>query len=88
MTPKEAAVYLGISVYYLRNMRHEMHAHEGPVYTRVMGKRTKECRYAKEDLDLWAESHKWRKLRKEIISALPNDGLVDHEQLAHYNDPI
>lgn len=70
MTTKEAAQYLCISLYYLRNMRHELHGHNGPNYSVMPERRGKPCYYTKEDLDEWAKNHKWR------VAALP-----DHTQL-------
>ncbi len=61
MTTKEAATYLGISYYYLRNLRHLLHAQEGPRFEVGYHRRSKACYYKKEDLDEWAKSHKWRK---------------------------
>jgi hypothetical protein len=54
---KEAALYLGLSPYYLRNMRQAMHNHEGPKYTKEKHPRGTICLYSKEALDLWAKNH-------------------------------
>jgi hypothetical protein len=69
MTTKQAAQYLGIYAYYLRNMRHLMHAHNGPRYTEGLHPRGKACYYKKEDLDAWAKEHKWRRGRVENKAA-------------------
>lgn len=61
MTTKEAALYLGISVFYLRNMRQLLHNHDGPKYTLIRYRNGMGYNYTREDLDAWAESHKWRK---------------------------
>lgn len=68
LTTKQAAAYLGISVYYLRNMRHLHHAHSGPKYTEGKHPRGKACYYAKEDLDAWAMDHDWRSRYKPKAS--------------------
>jgi hypothetical protein len=49
---KRAARYLGYSEGTFRNMRSK---DEGPAYHKH--KRTGECRYAKEDLDLWQDQN-------------------------------
>lgn len=58
MTTKEAARYLGISYYYLRNLRHNL---AGPHYTEGKHPRGKACYYTKEDCDYWASGHKWKR---------------------------
>lgn len=67
LTTKEAATYLGISLYYLRNMRHFMHSHEGPKFimsTKGKGRRNKRIAlYAVQDLDKWKMNHKWKNKR-------------------------
>ena len=63
LTTKQAAEYLGISVYYLRNMRHLMHTHDGPKYQIGLHPRGKACYYSERDLDAWANQHKWRRGR-------------------------
>jgi hypothetical protein len=60
LNTKEAALYLGISPYYLRNMRHDMLNHPGPKFTEGKHPRGKACYYTKEDLDEWAKNHKWK----------------------------
>lgn len=71
MNSRQAARYLGLSIYYLRNMRHLLHAHEGPDHTMVKrtfgrgGGMTPE--YTKEALDDWASKHKvGRKALKNV----------------------
>lgn len=65
MTTKEAANYLGISYYYLRNLRHMLHQHDGPKYIKLPRKGKQRggmaCFYTKEALDLWKSTNKWRK---------------------------
>jgi hypothetical protein len=69
LTTKQAAEYLGISIYYLRNMRHLIHNHDGPKYTEGFHPRGKACYYTKEDLDSWAKNHRWKKDRVKKESA-------------------
>lgn len=65
MSTKEAAQYLGLSPYYLRNLRHLLHAFDGPKYSMAKRPGNKRgglmCVYLKEDLDAWAREHKGRK---------------------------
>jgi len=61
MTTKQAAEYLGLSYYYLRNMRHLMHNHDGPPFTYVRHPRGKACYYDIKDLDAWKNRHKYRR---------------------------
>lgn len=58
MNTPDAAFYLGISEYYLRNMRHLMHKHEGPEYTVEKVKNRTMCLYTKEALDKWDQQHR------------------------------
>lgn len=70
MTTKEAAKYLGISEYYLRNMRHLLHNHNGPKVEFIKNTKGKGnkiiANYLKEDLDVWKSQHKWKKQTKEL----------------------
>lgn len=66
MTTKQAAQYLGISVYYLRNLRHLLHQHDGPEYTEGPHLNGIACYYTKEGLDRWAAQHRWRKTRSRV----------------------
>jgi hypothetical protein len=67
MTTREAAIYLGLSVYYLRNMRHGIHNHKGPEF--MVFKRREGMRggmayyYHMEELDKWNRLHKRRKVK-------------------------
>jgi hypothetical protein len=61
LNSKEAAKYLGISVYYLRNMRQLLHNHDGPAFTKGHGRNKLGTRYKIEDLDKWKKEHKNRK---------------------------
>lgn len=61
MTTREAAQYLKISMAYLRNLRHGIHNHDGPICTEGRSARGKTWYYTKENLDLWLKNHKWRK---------------------------
>ncbi len=63
MSTREAAKYLGISYYYLRNLRHCMHNDPGPEYTEKRYLRGEGYSYTKEALDAWAKSRVWRKPR-------------------------
>jgi hypothetical protein len=65
-TTREAAEYLGISYYYLRNMRHELHNHDGPKFTVEKGRRGPTCMYDQEDLEEWKQSHTWKDVNKEL----------------------
>lgn len=62
MKSPQAAAFLGISPFYLRNMRHELHTHNGPRYTQChdSGGRVY-YDYAEADLKAWALTHSWRK---------------------------
>lgn len=65
MSEKEAAGYLGISPYYLRNMRHGIHTHEGPPFTFKRGYHNGvQTVYYQHELDTWKASHKFRTWRK------------------------
>lgn len=63
MNAKDAAKYLNISEYYLRNMRHQMHIHDGPKCVAIKREKGYGIRYeyTKEDLDVWNMKHKRRK---------------------------
>jgi hypothetical protein len=61
LSTKEAAKYLGISPYYLRNMRHLLLNHDGPAYVEVLRPQGIACKYSVEELDKWKSTHKWRK---------------------------
>lgn len=63
MTTPEAAKYLGVSEYYLRNMRHLMHNHDGPKCRQGRHRRGTAWYYTVEDLDEWKSTHKWKKTR-------------------------
>lgn len=67
MTTKQAAIYLGISTYYLRNMRQLLHRHDGPKFSMVPRPKTSrgglQCEYNVIDLDQWKREHKWKKIR-------------------------
>lgn len=67
LTTREAAEYLRISPYYLRNMRQFMHEHEGPEYQELKGPNGLTCYYTKDQLDKWNSNHK-RKSNKRKIS--------------------
>ena len=60
MTTPEAAKYLGISKYYLRNMRHLLYSWDGPNCTQIRMARGLAWDYTKEDLDAWKTTHKQR----------------------------
>ncbi len=61
MNTRAAAEFLGISTYYLRNMRQCMHNDEGPKYTVVEHVRGNgACDYKVKDLIKWAQNHKWK----------------------------
>lgn len=66
MTTKQAAKFLNISPYYLRNLRQGLHTCEGPRYTMVRRIGTQRgglvCHYAMEDLVIWCSTHRWRKV--------------------------
>lgn len=57
---EDAAKYLGVSLYYLRNMRHEMHEHSGPAFEYGPGSKGIACYYSKDELDRWKATHKFR----------------------------
>lgn len=69
MSTKAAAAYLGLSYYYLRNLRHQMHQHDGPKYRMRCRKEVMKGKgnkgviawYEVEDLNAWKASHKFRK---------------------------
>ena len=62
LTTSEAARYLGISLYYLRNMRHLMHNHDGPEYIKKACPTGGEAAYySVESLEKWKKNHKWKK---------------------------
>ena len=63
LTTKAAAEYLGISYYYLRNMRHLLHDFDGPECVKVKHPRGYAYYYSIESLDKWKKEHKWRKER-------------------------
>jgi hypothetical protein len=60
MTTPEAAKYLGISYYYLRNMRHLLYSWDGPTCVQIRTPRGPAWDYTKEDLDSWKVTHKER----------------------------
>ncbi len=59
-TTRQAAKYLGISFYYLRNMRRFELNHEGPIGFQVKTRYGLNYQYTKEALDAWAAKHNWR----------------------------
>lgn len=61
LTTKQAAEYLGLSYYYLRNMRHGLHNFEGPRFTFDKHPRGLACYYLLEDLKNWKAQHPFRK---------------------------
>ena len=60
MTTPEAAKYLGISKFYLRNMRHLLYTWDGPPCVQIKHPRGMAWDYTKEDLDAWKITHKQR----------------------------
>lgn len=60
MTTKQAAEYLGISKYYLRNLRHGLHTYEGPKCRQGKHPRGYAWYYTKEDLDNWKKTHAFK----------------------------
>jgi hypothetical protein len=69
MTTPEAAKYLGISYYYLRNMRHLLYTWDGPNCTQIKHPRGMAWDYTKEDLDSWKNNHK-EKMKEARLSNL------------------
>lgn len=64
LTTRQAAEFLRISVYYLRNMRQGQHNHDGPTYLMLPGRRNSlTAFYNKELLLEWAKLHKWKKVK-------------------------
>lgn len=61
MNTKQAAKYLGISYYYLRNLRHDMHEHSGPEYTTEPHAKGTQAVYTQEALDAWKATHPFRR---------------------------
>jgi hypothetical protein len=60
----KAAQYLGISMFYLRNMRHGLHTHDGPQYIEGIKRGVKCYYYPKEQLDKWKREHPFRNKEK------------------------
>lgn len=54
LTPREAALYLGLSESTLARLRSAGSKREGPVFSRLGGS----IRYAQRDLDAWVERNK------------------------------
>lgn len=65
LTTKEAAAYLGISLYYLRNMRHLLHNHDGPTFEKAKHARGTACYYETTELDRWKHNHSWREHKRK-----------------------
>ncbi len=60
MNTREAALYLGISATYLRNMRQGQHADMGPECSETMYGNVPGFHYTKEACDTWKVGRKWR----------------------------
>jgi hypothetical protein len=70
MKTKEAAKLLGISSFYLRNLRHGLHPYAGPKCEPVSNDRGfMYWDYKEEDLRAWREEHPFRrvKLRRKTL---------------------
>lgn len=66
LNTKQAAAFLGVSYYYLRNLRQGLHPHDGPKCTPIGANPIKDYEYEIPALQEWAAKHTWRKRRSRV----------------------